>query len=325
MESYKLRSILIFLVLATFSVLDSQAQQSKPKSDPDNSGARNASSAGRVVIKVGNQQVTEEEFETRIKDLEPEGGDPDSGGQSEKDRRDLGEDYASVLMLSQKAEADHLDATPEIRRQLEIARLQVLSDAEFAKLMREVKPTPDEISAYYNGHSSDFEEVQVRRLFIWKGSDSKSGQSLSSQDAHALAEKIQKELASGADPAKVSAELKDKEGGMLDASLLTFPRGELSAKMEKVAFRLSPGQWGDVEDTPESLISIQLVERNTRPLQQVTSLVENQLQSQKMKAKLDDLKTKSGVWLDQKYFSTAAEPESGSRPKISKSAVKTGE
>ena len=325
MEFSKLRTILVLLALAAFSLSSSQAQQSKPNSDSNNSSTEGYSSKGHVVIKVGNQQVTEEEFETRIKDLEPQGGDPDSGGVSEKDRRDLGEDYASVLMLSQQAVADHLDATPEIRRQLEIARLQVLSDAVFANLMREVKPTQEEINAYYASHSSDFEEVQVRRLFIWKRPDSKSGHSISSQDARALAEKVQMELASGSDVGKLSADLKEKEGGLLDASALTFPRGELPAKMEKVAFSLTPGQWADVEDTPDALIAIQLVHRTTRPLPQVASMVENQLQGQKMKAKLDDLRMKSGVWLDQKYFSTAAVPESGSPPKTNKSAVKTGE
>ena len=319
------RAVLAFLVFAALSFTISTGQAQQSNHDSDKLTSQSTSSKNRVVIKVGNQQVTEEEFETRIKDLEPQGGDPDSGGMSEKDRRDLGQDYASVLMLSQKAVADHLDATPEIRRQLEIARLQVLSDAEFAKLMRDVKPTPEEISAYYASHSSDFEEVQLRRLFIWKRPNSKTGQSISSQDARALAEKIQKELASGGDPAKISSDLKEKEGGMLDATVLSFPRGELPAKMEKVAFNLNEGQWADVEDTPDSLICIQLIKRITRPLQQVSSMVENQLQGQKMKAKLDDLKVKSGVWLDQKYFSTAAVPESGSPPKINKSAVKTGE
>ena len=51
---------------------------------------------------------------------------------ADKDRRKLGDDYASVLMLSQQAIASHLDSSPEVSRQLAIARMQVLSDAEFA-------------------------------------------------------------------------------------------------------------------------------------------------------------------------------------------------
>ena len=56
---------------------------------------------------------------------------------SDKDRQRLGDDYASVLMLSQQALAKHLDASPEVARQLDIARMQVLSDAEFASLMQQ--------------------------------------------------------------------------------------------------------------------------------------------------------------------------------------------
>ena len=57
----------------------------------------------RVILKVGDVQVTEAEFESRISDIEPQGGDPDKDSVTEKDRRKLGDDYASVLMLSQQA------------------------------------------------------------------------------------------------------------------------------------------------------------------------------------------------------------------------------
>ena len=114
-------------------------------------------------------QVTEAEFESRIGDIEGQGdGDSDKAGPTDKERRRLGDDYASVLMLSQRAVADHLDASPEISRKLAVARIQILSDAAFAKLMDQAKPTSAEISEYYNAHLSDYDEVQIRRLFIWK-------------------------------------------------------------------------------------------------------------------------------------------------------------
>jgi hypothetical protein len=76
----------------------------------------------RVILKVGDAQVTEAEFESRITGIEPQ-GDPDKDSVTEKDRRKLGDDYASVLMLSQQAVANHLDSSPEVSRQLAIARM----------------------------------------------------------------------------------------------------------------------------------------------------------------------------------------------------------
>ena len=121
-----------------------------------------------MVLKVGNIQVTEEEFESRIKAIEGQGGDPDKEETSAKSRRRLGDDYASVLMLSQQAVANNLESSPEVAQQLAIARMQTLSDSEFAALMRQAEPSLEEINHYYSTHASDYDEVRIRRLFIWK-------------------------------------------------------------------------------------------------------------------------------------------------------------
>jgi hypothetical protein len=115
------------------SSTSTQSKQSSPGTD-------------RVILRVGNLQVTEGEFESRIRDIEGQGGDSDKEGATEKDRQRLGDDYASVLMLSQQAVATHLDSSPEVSRQLAIARMQVLSDAAFASLMRQATPSSEEIS-----------------------------------------------------------------------------------------------------------------------------------------------------------------------------------
>jgi hypothetical protein len=109
-----------------------------------------------VILKVGDVQVTQAEFESRIGAIEPQGGDPEKEGLNQKKRRRLGDDYASVLMLSQQAVASHLDSSPEVSRQLAISRIQILSDAEFASLMSKAQPTAEEISQYYKSHISDY-------------------------------------------------------------------------------------------------------------------------------------------------------------------------
>src|SRR5262249_56895524 len=118
-------------------------------------------------MRVGGVAVTEAEFESMIGEIEPQ-GDADKPAQTEKSRHRLGDDYASVMMLSQQAAASHLDASPELRRKLVEARLQILSDAEFARLMQQTRPSPEEVRHYYDSHPSEFDQVQVRSLFIWQ-------------------------------------------------------------------------------------------------------------------------------------------------------------
>ncbi len=305
MHSIRLRPA-HFLVLAALIATLSHAQEPASPNSAANSSAEQASSdAHRVVLKVGDVQVTKEEFESRIHDIEPGHGEE---GAPDKDRQRLGDDYASVLMLSQQAVAKHLDSSPEVARKLDVARMQILSDAEFASLMQQAQPTFAEVSQYYSAHASDYDEVQIRRLFIWKQRENTKGAPLTSQAARAKAEQIRKAYASGTDAKNISAELTKSQEGMLDANPLTFTRGELSPQMEKIAFSLKEGEWSEVEDTPARLLLTQLVKRDRQQLGQVSPRIEKQLQDQKMQALLNDMKKNAGIWMDEKYFGTAVAP-----------------
>ena len=310
---------LIMTSLATLLVRGQESVNPSPATSSANlssASTKKASPASeRVILKVGDVQVTQGEFESRISDIEPQDAD---AGITEKDRRRLGDDYASVLMLSQQAVANHLDASPEVRRQLAVARLQVLSDAEFASLMRQAQPTFEEVSQYYSAHLSDYDQVHIRRLFIWKQRDnSKAAPVLSSQAARARADRIRQEYAAGTSEQKLADDLRKSGDGLLDVKPLIFPRGELSRNMEKVALGLKDGEWGEVEDTPASLLLIQLVKRGRQQLGEVSSFIEKDLQAQKMQALLDDLKKKSGIWMDDQYFGTAVAPVPGAQRRIS--------
>jgi parvulin-like peptidyl-prolyl isomerase len=283
----------------------------------EKSSAKEASAGSdSVVLKVGNLRVTREEFESRIKAIEGQGGDPDKEGGSAKSRRRLGDDYASVLMLSQQAVANHLESSPEVAQQLAIVRMQALSDAEFAALMRQANPTFEEVTQYYSAHLSDYDEVRIRRLFIWKRR--KDGPALSSQAARTRAEQIRKEYAAGTSAEKLADDLRKSEEGMLDRGPLSFSRGELSPEMEKVAFALKEGEWSEVEDNPARLLLIQLIKRDRRQLGEVKSQIEKKLQGEKMQALLDDLKKRAGIWMDEQYFGNAAAPVRGAQRRVSK-------
>lgn len=257
----------------------------------------------RVVLKVGNAQVTQEDFESQIGDVE----DQKEEGGSEKDRRKLGDDYASVLMLSQQAIAKHLDSTPEVGRQLAVDRIQILSDAEFASLMSQAQPSVEEVSQYYSAHASDYDEVQIRRLFIWKrGEGSKNTRGVSPQAARARADAILQASAAGRDATKLAGEFKDSDGGMLDPEPLTFPRGELRPQIEKAVFAMKEGEWAQVDDTSDAIMLAQMVKRDHQHLEQVSSSIQTRLQGDKMQALLDEMKKSAGIWMDEKYFGIGA-------------------
>lgn len=253
-------------------------------------------------MKVGGVQVTRAEYESTIGDIEPQ-RDPDKADAAEKDRRRFGNDYASVLMLSQQAIANHIDSSPEVRHQLEVARLQILSDAQFARLLTQAKPSSEEISHYYDTHLPDFDRVKIRRLFIWKvGAGSKNTHGLSPEEAKARAAAILQEAASGDDATKRAEMFKDSDQGIFDSQPLVFIRGQLPAKLDKVAFTIKPGQWAEAEDTPDHIILVYLAGRDREPLPIVTGQIEKLVQGEKMQMKLEELKKKTGIWMDERYF-----------------------
>ena len=312
-----------YLILAGILVALSHAQAPSIPNPATASGSSSSTpvknaGADRVILKVGNIQVTQAEFESGVGQIEPQ-ADPDKEGSvkdkgDDKDRRKLGDDYASVLMLSQQAVASHLDASPEVSRQLAIDRIQILSDAEFASLMSKAQPTFEEISQYYSAHPSDFEQVRIRRLFIWKvGGGSKNAHGLSPQQARTRADAILQASTAGQDTTKLTEAFRDSDDGVLDKQPLAFPRGELPPQMEKVAFAIKEGEWSQVEDTANSIILVQLVKRDRQQLGEVSSLIEKQLQGDKMQAMLNDLKKKTGIWMDQEYFGTEVAPVPGAQ------------
>lgn len=297
---------------------ESGKDDSEKKSPSSATAKKTEAAADRVILKAGGVKVTRAEYEATIGDIEPQ-RDPDKAEDAEKDRRRFGDDYASVIMLSQQAVANHLDASAEVKKKLEVARLQILSDAQFATLMSQSKASPEEISRYYDAHRSEFDRVRLRRLFIWKvGGGSKNTKGLPAEDAKARAAAILEASATGGDAEKLAQMFQDSGLGIFDAQPLSFERGQLPANLNRLAFTIRPGQWAEAEDTADHLILIYLEGRDRQPLAEVTSQIEKLVQGEKMQVKLDAMKKKADVWLDDSYFGSAVAKDPGEHEPVSK-------
>ncbi|HVZ18179.1 MAG TPA: hypothetical protein VG897_13735, partial [Terriglobales bacterium] len=224
---YRVQSFALVCVFAAATVSISSAQSTAANSATSN----NASSPERVVIKVGDTKITKAQFDELYADFRK----ANQGGPMQSPQK-IADDYASALMLSKQAIDQGLDKNPELVRQLELNRLQILSNAAFESLEKQAKPTSQEVEAYYNSHLSDFDQVDIRRLFIYKQTAESNGHGIPPQEAKARADEIRKVLASGGDAKALIANTKDA----LDAEPITFRRGELPGNMA-VAFDMKVG------------------------------------------------------------------------------------
>lgn len=281
--------------------------QANPGSDSATPSASSAPSTNdkaakdRVILKVGDQQITEGVFEQYIADLEA------TQGPADLSRKTLGENYSKLLMLAQQAQANNLDKSPAVVRQLAIDRNQILSNAEFLRLKEQSTPPPQQIKAYYDGHLDDYDVVKIRRVFILGSANPANGQGLTREQAAAIATSVKQAISSHKDViAVIQAAPHNRTDVVADPDPLTFARGELPPGMDKAAFGLKEGEWTQLSDGPDEYVFIQLVTRSRKTLNDVSSQIEKQLQAAKLREELKALKEKSGIWMDEQYFASKA-------------------
>jgi hypothetical protein len=299
------------LFMAGFLASPSYAQeplQTPPTSAGGSAAApvkNTASSPEKVVLKVGKEQVTQANFDALVSGLGPQMNQPGNP----LGRRRIGDQYATLLVLSQQALNDHLDTSPDYLRKMTFQRLQLLANAEYANLTHLAQPKPEEVSQYYTAHAADFEEAQIRKVFVRKKPEgAKEGApGLSAQDARPRAEAIRKALANGTDAKKVIDDFKSTDV-IIDATPRAVRRAQLLADQDKAAFQLKEGELTELEETPQAITFIQVVKHGRKELKDVTQQIERKLAQEKVQAAMDELKKKAGVWMDEEYFPSAPTP-----------------
>lgn len=302
------RTYLLTVLLSSASLAvaaQAQAQPSDAPTAPANAASTTApkpADKNKVILKVGDKQITEGEFEQYIADLEAQQGPADLS------RKKLADNYSSLLMLSQQAQANHLEQTPAVQRQLAIDRTQILSNAEFARLKEQAEPTSAAIKAYYDAHLDDYDVVKIRRVFILGAENPHNGQGLNRTQAKTMADAVKQAIAAHKDViATINAIPHGRTDVVADPDPLTFGRGELPPGMDKPAFDLkTEGEWAQISDGPDEYLFIQLVKRSRKDLSEVSSQIEKKLQAEGLREELKSMKEKAGIWMDEDYFASKA-------------------
>jgi peptidyl-prolyl cis-trans isomerase C len=270
-------------------------------------------SPNKVVMKVGNEQVTQADLDYLIGTLNPQ----TRKSLEEQGRRALGNQYAMLLLLSQQALSQHLDTSPTFQREMAMQRRQILAQTEYKELLRTSTPTPAEVSQYFSAHLSDYEEAIVREAVVLKkqpdAKDDTPG--LSPEEAMAKAEAIRKALVAGTDPKKVAEQFDVPNVVRVDPETRTVRRGTLRPEMEKAVLEMKPGDVSKVFDLPQALVVIQLQARRNPELKDVSAEIENTLRQEKVKTALENMKKSANIWMDESYFSAPqATPATPAQP-----------
>ena len=283
---------------------------------PSVATAAQPASPDKVILKVGDESVTQGELEAVVNSLTAQA----QKSLSVQGRRPLGNQYALMILLSQEAVSHHLDSTVAFQRALAMARRQILAQTAYQEIVRESAVTPEETSKYFAAHQSEFEEAMIRQVVIRKRlENAKEGTpGLTAQEAKTRAEEIRKALSSGDDPKKVAEKYQVPNLLRVDAEPSSVHRGAMRADMEKAAFELKDGQVSEVFDFGQALVFFKLVSNKVEELKNVSSQIEKTLQQQKVNSALDALKKSAKVWMDDAYFAAPSQagPQGAVKPPV---------
>jgi foldase protein PrsA len=163
-------------------------------------------------------------------------------------------------------------------------RSQLLSQAIYAKVTKDVKVTPAQVQSYYNTHKSSYtvaESRDVRHILV----NSKS-----------LADQLETELKGGADFATLAKKYSKDPGSAKVGGKLTITKGQTVPQFDKEAFALKTGDTSPPVHTQYGWHIIQALSdvkpAKTTPLASVRQSIESTLLQQKKSAAMN-------TWLDQ--------------------------
>lgn len=301
---YHAAALALSILLAGFAT-GACAQSSRQASASSGQGT----DPGKVVLKVGNEQVTEADVNSLLGSLSPQARE-----QVERaGKHVVGEQYATMLVLSQAASSKHLDSSPEFKRAIQRERDQMLAQLEYQNLAKNAQASPAEISQFYSTHEQEFEQAQVHEVAVLKKTDA-SSHGLSATAAQAKATAIRKALASGEDISKVAHEFNSPNEVIVRTDSQTIPNSPSLPEFAKAAFQMKPGALSEINDRPDALIFYQVVGHSKQSLEDATPEITEAIQKQKIDAAIANLKKQTPVWMDSSFFGSPNSAPSGSTP-----------
>jgi len=265
--------------------------------------ARTAGADDPVVLTIGNEKITQSQFEAMVATLPPQ-----QRGQitTPEQRRKVAEQLAELKTLAQEARTQKLDQTPEVKVKLALQADQVLANAAY-QAMGSAPASEDAARAFYNGHKEDFEEVTAKHILVrFQGSQAplRLGQKeLTDAEALQKAKELRAKITGGAKFEDVAKSDSDDTGsGANGGDLGSFSKGRMVPEFEKAAFSQPIGEVGEPVRSQFGYHIILVEKRESKPFEQAKAEIEQRLGPEQAQKGLEELKKKTTVVYNDTYF-----------------------
>jgi parvulin-like peptidyl-prolyl isomerase len=125
---------------------------------------------------------------------------------------------------------------------------------------------------------------------------------LSSEEARKKLEGLRTQIQNGADFAEIVRANSDDPNAASSGDTGFVRYQELIPPIAQAADSLAPGKVSDIIPTPYGLMLIQVVEKRTRPFEEVRPELETSVRQGNLEQRLHDLESQYKVTEDEKYF-----------------------
>jgi peptidyl-prolyl cis-trans isomerase C len=273
--------------------------------------AKPAQPGDKVVLRIGEETVTQSQFEAYI-ELLPDQYRTQALGRG---KRQFAEQIVSMKTLAQEAKKRKLDQTPDFARQVEQQKENILAGLVYADLSGTLQIGDDDARAYYEKNKSQYERVRARHILIRaKGSamPAASGKpELTEEEALAKCNDLRKKLLAGEEFAALAkAESDDTGSGANGGDLGFFERGRMVPPFEQAAFSLPPKQVSEPVKTAFGYHLILVEQRDAKTFDELRPDLEKKMRPELARKAMEDLKKSVTVQMDDGYFGPA-QPATG--------------
>ncbi|MGH9533570.1 MAG: peptidylprolyl isomerase [Terriglobales bacterium] len=271
-------------------------------------GAQTPSSAARVtgpntvVMTVGATRITAAQFDALIAGLPTQ-----VRAQAEANKRAVADQYARILALDEAARQRHLDQDPTFQAHLRLARENALANALLEHLAAAAHPSGAAVSAFYQAHHAEFEQVKVRHILITDTQTPHAHSTRTPAEAKALIDRIAAKLKAGQRFSVLAKEYSDDPGSKDKGGELGYIRhGQTVPAFDQVIWSLQPGQVSAPFRSPFGYHVVQVEARKTDPLASVRADIEKALVNQQVRREIQAITAAHPAQLNRSYFGAAA-------------------
>ncbi len=232
-----------------------------------------------IVLTIGDRKFTAADYELLVRTLFPKDQQPWALGPG---RRAVAQRMVGLFSLADEAARQHLDQRPDIARQLDFQRENLLHDLIFNSIVNNAVVSDADVQAYYDAHKSEFEVINARHILIRvKGSPIPGipgRPELTDEEALSKAKAIRKRLLAGEDFAIIAkSESDDTTSAMKGGDLGEERRNKTVPQFEEAAFALKPGEISEPVKTPFGYHIIQVQSHSFRSLADVKAEIVERL------------------------------------------------